>query len=126
MRRRKGEYESYGIFYSDSELRKMRSDDIPEMYIALRKIWEEEGPFADSLVHKSFIEQVSATIDRFYTKEQIKKWEEILRGRKEDTKEGEYEELRSKLNPPIPYKARKMPFLIRWFGNGWKALRRKK
>ncbi len=113
-------------FYCDSELRKMRSKHVPEMYIALRSIGKVEGPFSDSLVHKSFLEQVSAMMSRFYTQEQIDRWERILKIQEEDTKEGEYEELRARLNPPIPYKARKMPFPIRWFGNGWKALRRKK
>ncbi len=101
-------------FYCDSELRKMRSDDIPEMYIALRKIGVElpaEEILRPILITKAFREQVVATIRRFYTREQIEKWEAILRGREEGTKE-------------IVYKARKMPFPIRWFGNGWRALKK--
>ena len=116
-------------FYCDSELRKMRSDDIPEMYLALRKINIDipAKEIIDPIItNKAFRQQVDATIRRFYSKEQIEKWEGILRIQEEDTKEGEYKELIARLNPPIPYKARKMPFPIRWFGNGWKALRRKK
>ena len=75
-------------FYCDSELRKMRSDDIPEMYLALRKINIDipAKEIIDPIItNRAFREQVSATIQRFYTREQVDRWEKILKDQEEKT-----------------------------------------
>ncbi len=93
MRRRKGKFDDLGTAYCDAELREMRSkDEIPEMYLALRKIGRDAPQSGviplPAILNKSFQEMVLATLRKFYTRKQIKKWEAILQALEEDAKKG--------------------------------------